>query len=534
MKIGKEGKTYLKRRWIYVSFFCAFIAICFLIFLFGLRKRSDESKLTVSIAVIQNDKVQDFNTNYYTLWLEEHTGYDIQFEYISDGYEREYLHTMLKSESNNIDAVFMPEGEEILSIDELISYGDDGLILDLSNYISEGSRLYQIMKQYESYRLYDRMGNNGAFYYMPNMDTARKSQNMQVLWINTGWLKQLDLQIPKTTDEFKDVLIAFRDNDPNGNGKKDELPLISCELSYSLQSYNYLLNAFAYNNPINARMYIDQQGNLRCTSTEGAFRQGLIYCRELYEERLLAPNCFTYTSKQLKELVNNPEDLIGAFTSKSIADVVYPNCPDILAKFIQMPPLIGPEGEQNAVWVNYEPKIGGYIPANSKHPQEALHVMNTMLSEGASLISEFGEEGVDWKYSDSGDLSTYGSKARVTTVNYLNDSVQNKNYAGAGPQVLDASIANGVTWNGNNSLVEYIDARAVRAYENYYRNSEDMNLSLSMLKDDENYIEICTFTDDMILQFITGEKNISDNTVWQKYLTQYKELEQKWNLEAED
>ena len=534
MKIKKREIALEKRKWLYISFFCIVMAICIFAFFFCFNIRKDELKLTVTIAVLQNDKVQNFNTNYYTQWLEEHTGYDIKFEFISDGYEREYLHTMLTSSSNSIDAVFMSEGEEILSIDELNSYGDDGLILDLSGYISEDSNLNQVMKQYNSYGLYEQMESNGAIYYVPNMDTARKSQNMQVLWINAGWLKQLRLYIPRTTDELSEILEAFRDNDPNGNGKQDELPLISCELSYSLQSYNYLLNAFVYNDPLHARLHTDNQKNIRYASKEDAFRQGLIYCKELYEEGLLSNDCFFYTSKQIKELVNDPEDLVGAFTSKSIADVIYPNCPDILAKFIQVPPLLGPEGEQNAVWVNYEPKIGGYIPANSRHPEEALRIMNTMLSQEASLISEFGEEDIDWKYSDSGDLSTYGSKARITTINYLNDSVQNKNYAGAGPQVLDASLANGVTWNGNHSLVEYVDARAVRVYENYYRISEDMYRTLSIRDDDEKYIEIRTYTDGMVLRFITGDNNISDDKIWQQYLTQYKKLEEKWNIGVED
>ena len=91
--------------------------------------------------------------------------------------------------------------------------------------------------------------------------------------------------------------------------------------------------------------------------------------------------------------------------------------------------------------------------------------MDLMLSKEASFIASFGEEEVDWKFSENGDLSTYGSKAVITTLQYLNDSVQNKNFAGAGPLVLAEKYANGITWNGDNSLVEYLDARAVRSYE---------------------------------------------------------------------
>lgn len=43
--------------------------------------------------------------------------------------------------------------------------------------------------------------------------------------VNTDWLKAVDMEIPTSLEELKEVLIAFRDEDPNGNGKKDEIPL---------------------------------------------------------------------------------------------------------------------------------------------------------------------------------------------------------------------------------------------------------------------------------------------------------------------
>ena len=41
------------------------------------------------------------------------------------------------------------------------------------------------------------------------------------LWYNGDWLKALDVkELPKSVDEFYDLLVRFRDEDPNGNGKK--------------------------------------------------------------------------------------------------------------------------------------------------------------------------------------------------------------------------------------------------------------------------------------------------------------------------
>ena len=175
-----------------------------------------------------------------------------------------------------------------------------------------------------------------------------------------------------------------------------------------------------------------------------------------------------FSEQQLKELVNSPNDLVGAFTSQSIADVIYSTNTEVLSRFIQVPPLQGENGQQNAIWKNYNPLIGGYIPSNSIYGKEVFEVMDIMLSEEGGLISRYGEKAVDWNFSEEGDLSTYGTNAEITTINYLNDQVENKTLKNVGPQIIDEKYVNGVTWNGNNSLIEYIDARAVKSYEKYY------------------------------------------------------------------
>jgi putative aldouronate transport system substrate-binding protein len=43
--------------------------------------------------------------------------------------------------------------------------------------------------------------------------------------IRKDWLDKLGLEVPETNQEFYEVLKAFRDQDPNGNGKADEIPM---------------------------------------------------------------------------------------------------------------------------------------------------------------------------------------------------------------------------------------------------------------------------------------------------------------------
>ncbi|AIQ16643.1 ABC transporter substrate-binding protein [Paenibacillus sp. FSL H7-0357] len=60
----------------------------------------------------------------------------------------------------------------------------------------------------------------GKIYYIPNIVEYGRYAGM----IRQDWLDKLGLQMPKTQDEYVTVLEAFRDNDTNGNGQKDEIP----------------------------------------------------------------------------------------------------------------------------------------------------------------------------------------------------------------------------------------------------------------------------------------------------------------------
>ena len=55
-------------------------------------------------------------------------------------------------------------------------------------------------------------------------DRGTMSTN-RVTYINQKWLDELGMEMPKTTEELKVVLRAFKDNDLNGNGIQDEIPL---------------------------------------------------------------------------------------------------------------------------------------------------------------------------------------------------------------------------------------------------------------------------------------------------------------------
>ncbi|MCQ2536747.1 MAG: extracellular solute-binding protein, partial [Lachnospiraceae bacterium] len=211
-------------------------------FLFAMLKKEDDS-VKITIAVPQSEFVQNFDTNYYTGWLREKTGYEIEFVTISDGYEEEYLQTMLYAKEGRIDMVFLPHQKSYMDKEVLPSFAKEGLLEDLAEYASLGTRMKEMLDEAE---FIESLNNefDGRIYFLPSVDAGKKHNNMQVLWINMGWLKKLSLKVPETTDDLEKVLTAFKDMDPNRNGIQDEIPLITNDTDSAYQStYSFLTHS---------------------------------------------------------------------------------------------------------------------------------------------------------------------------------------------------------------------------------------------------------------------------------------------------
>jgi ABC-type glycerol-3-phosphate transport system substrate-binding protein len=63
---------------------------------------------------------------------------------------------------------------------------------------------------------------DGGLYSFPFYYSDPTDPQCYAYWINKDRLDKLGLEMPTTPDELFDVLVAFRDGDPNGNGIPDE------------------------------------------------------------------------------------------------------------------------------------------------------------------------------------------------------------------------------------------------------------------------------------------------------------------------
>ena len=99
-------------------------------------------------------------------------------------------------------------------------FGAEGAFLPLEKLIDQNTKVLKTLLTKDIRK--DLAAADGHIYCIPTLQELRLS----VGWVVRGdWLQKLGLQEPQTLDEFYNMLVAFRDKDPDGNGVKDTIPL---------------------------------------------------------------------------------------------------------------------------------------------------------------------------------------------------------------------------------------------------------------------------------------------------------------------
>jgi len=150
-----------------------------------------------------------------------------------------------------------------------------------------------------------------------------------------------------------------------------------------------------------------------------------------------------------------------------------------------------------------------------------------MLSEEASLMGRYGEYGVDWEFADEGEISIYGTPATIRIINQIWNTPQNKHLVQIVPYVSRPRFSGGVTWDGNVTDGEYMNAQAALQYKNF-EPKEYLDI-LIFTPDEERQIQdirlnIENLVIETIIDFVTGVRDIHNDEEWMNYIKEFEDI----------
>ena len=81
------------------------------------------------------------------------------------------------------------------------------------------------------------VNDEGDIYCFPFLRGDNSLMVFQGPIVRKDWLDKLGIPMPETIDDWYAMLQAFRDKDPNGNGKKDDVPFTTMLYGSPLDSF---------------------------------------------------------------------------------------------------------------------------------------------------------------------------------------------------------------------------------------------------------------------------------------------------------
>jgi putative aldouronate transport system substrate-binding protein len=330
---------------------------------------------------------RDWSQNRFFQHMEGLTGLSFTFrQYGDEGEYRQALAALGQDGQPLPDVLF----KAALSPAETIRLLEAGVLIDLAPYLEAHCPNFFALMEADPLLRQAVTLPGGQIGALPFVETA-PAQN--VLWINREWLETLKLDMPGDAEAMQAVLQAFKTGDPNRNGRQDELPL-SFMGPYDLK---YLAHAFGLSaNDFN--LFV-KDGAVRFMPLEEAFAPFLAWCRELYQEGLLAKDGFTTLDAFRRVTDTKGVNRFGAFFAP-LPTYLVPM--EWAQAYLAVPPLsYGGERVYRAI---AQPVQTGTFAITSACEDigAALNWVDHLYSLEGAVLSGVGLEGADYVVDGDG------------------------------------------------------------------------------------------------------------------------------------
>jgi len=292
---------------------------------------------------------------------------------------------------------------------DLMKYAKQGVIINVEDYIDKYMpNLKKVFEQAPEYRnmCMDADGHIWALPWIEQLGYEKTAiqtiDNMP--YINKAWLDFLGLEVPKTTDDFEKVLIAFRDN---ADKLKAEFKIDGTIIPMSFiindggQDPMVLINGFGEGigdaDP-GRHIAVNDDKKVVCTASQEGFKKGLEWLHKLYAENLIDPDAFT--QEWSTYVAKGKSGRYGVAFTWDIANVAQISIDDLLAGkgWVPMPVL-------TADVRNLTPDNGSFtsgfdrgrcvVTANAKNPALICAWLDQMYAPLQSPQNNWGTYGED-------------------------------------------------------------------------------------------------------------------------------------------
>ncbi|MTH54944.1 extracellular solute-binding protein [Bacillus mangrovi] len=327
--------------------------------------------------------------------LEKSTGVHIKWNNIpSEGYQEKK--NLMLSSGDLPDAFYDAQ----FSDTDIITAGANGSIVPLEDLIEKYAP--NIQKVFEKRPELKQMvtAPDGHIYSLPRAEEMGLGAVPNFHSINKAWLDKLGLKMPETLDEYYKVLKAFKEKDPNGNGKQDEIPL---SFMYNFWTGNNGDLFAPFGMADNTEHRIVRDGKVIYTAVQPEYKEAIKYYHEWVKEGLIDPESFTQEAPQYLAKGKTEDPSLGSYIWWETEEVVGP---ERKGDYVLLPPLKGPDGTQLIGRSNNSDygRAAFVITSANKNPEITMRWADQLYEPKMSAQISWGPIGTIFEEDENGML----------------------------------------------------------------------------------------------------------------------------------
>jgi len=473
-----------------------------------------KNKITLQLVMSRGVDQGPAERIWFWKWAEQEMNIHFDVVQIDDVSSREKVNLMLAS--NELPDIFFA-GPGFTTRD-IYQYGQkEGQLVALNNLIAAyAPNVNSYFAKSPSIRAQSTCPD-GNIYFLPGVNQQPQTYNCPRPFIKVGWLEKLGLKMPATLDEFYNVLVAFRDRDPNGSGIKNIIPLAGGANAMN-QSLTIISAAMGFPEPSAlSPVVINNEAKLFAASP--VYAEFLRYVNRLYSEQLLDNEYYTNTMVQLQ--AKAVEQRLGVYVH-SAPFTLNADERDWM-QFEAFTPMTS-QWNSTRVWLDDPEIIPGMFSVTSacRYPEAAVRFGDFFFSEKGAMYCYYGPQAdhpdlmghhTGWFFDPTGAV-TYnrpaefpadqnyrmGAIASKSPPNFGNNDFQTAIENFTGKKFIFAPTARG--WRV--SMDTYVKSSQIPRYPVVYFDGDINDRILELITSITDYMTI------MDARFITGSEPLSN------------------------
>lgn len=347
---------------------------------------SAEEKVTLKVLVLPNILTADVSELPYLQEMAEKANVNIEWESITTDYTE--VHSVMMA-SGELPDVLLGSGATNTSDFAQFSY----LFADMNELLDYAPNVVKMFEEKPEIKAMVT-SEDGAIYGLSKYQRYWP-KNMCMQMINSEWLERLNLDVPTTWDELYDVLVAFRDQDANGNGDpNDEIPM---DWAPGISGFNVTAMVSNYGLPISMYQgmgYYCDDGVAGNFFASEAYKELIIFLHKCYAEGLINPDVFTQDYTSFQNLSRS--GVVGFTFGYDILDRMGAELEEQYISVAPMKPSADYTGE--VLWENDDTMMNYAYPmvsisSQSEHKEAAMRFVDLFFDPYYSMQTLFGSIG---------------------------------------------------------------------------------------------------------------------------------------------